>query len=702
MRSAAEALAALGFRVLPIRPGQKHPPMAAWQQAATVSEATIGNWWTGLYQGFGVGIATGHLADGGTFFVLDIDERDAYSGRDTLAELESVHGPLPPTITSITGTNSEHRFLRPPAGWPVPRNDQSGKIGAGLDIRGEGGQVVVAPTIHPNGNAYAWMIDHGPGEIDMAEAPEWLMQLLAPVERPAATPAAPNVQRDVFTLATSPADRYNGRTTWTELLTRDGWTLHHTDSDGEQHWTRPGKDAREGASATVGWRGLDILKVFTSAVPGLDADRSYSRFGYTAAMHHGGDERAMARQILADEASRVLAVPGPVEVAPEVASDYDAALRAMLLDWPTFWAKDTSDAEWLVEPVLAAGRSTAIFAPGGTGKSLFTLWLVASLACGRVGLDGWSAMAPATVLYLDYEMTADDLAERLTAMGFGPGDDLGRLHYALLPSLPPADAPEGGKAIARLAELVDADLVVIDTFGRAVAGDENEADTVRSFYRWTGLHLKAAGRAFVRIDHAGKDIDKGQRGTSAKNDDVDVVWKLTRSEGGAVLTATKRRMGWVPERVMLVQHDEPELRYRLADEVVPAGTARVVDDLDDLDVPVDASARSAARALRDGGRRATNEVVRAAQKVRRMRLLDPVDNPAKARRDDRRRALDEPETARSDGALHADQETPGSEARRAPRRASARPSDHIPGAPPLSQSGAPGGAPSPDPNMMIF
>ena len=630
MHQAAEKLAALGFRVLPIRPGMKHPPMSAWQEAATTRTDTLRNWWHGLYRGFGVGIATGHLDTGEPFFVLDIDERDAYSGADTLADLEKQHGPLPATITSITGSGSEHRFLAVPEGRPVPRNDQSGRLGVGLDIRGEGGQVVVAPTIHPNGNAYAWEVGHAPDEIDMAVAPDWLLDLLAPVERTAPTAPTGTRVRDPFTLAASPADRWNDRTTWPELLERDGWQLHHIDADGEQHWTRPGKDRREGTSATVGWQGNDALKVFTSAVPWLTAERTYSRFQYEAAARFGGDERSMARQIIADEGAAVVGALPVVPVGTEAPasdelSEYDAALRALLLDWPEFWRKDTAEATWIAEPVVAEGRATALFAPGGTGKSLFALWLCASVATGSAGLDG-QPLRRRRVLYLDYEMTADDLAERLMAMGFGPDHDLSGLHYALLPSLPPADAPEGGKAIARLAQMVDADMVVIDTFGRAVAGDENDADTVRNFYRWTGLHLKAEGRAFLRVDHAGKDVEKGQRGTSAKNDDVDVVWRMMKADGGFTLKATKRRMGWVPEEVVLMQRDEPQLHYRTGIDAVPAGTAETVADLDALGVAVDASARKAAEALRAAGRSARNDRIRAAQKARRSRVLQPVDN----------------------------------------------------------------------------
>lgn len=298
----------------------------------------------------------------------------------------------------------------------------------------------------------------------------------------------------------------------------------------------------------------------------------------------------------------------------------DLDLRNMLVDWPTFWAHDHTDAEWLAEPLIPASRSVALFAPGGEGKSLLALWLTAHLATGTDPFTG-RKQAPISVLYLDYEMTESDLSERLQDLGFGPDVDLRHLHYALLPSLPGLDKPDGGRAVVRLAELCDASLVIIDTFGRAVHGDENDADTVRAWYRWTGLHLKAAGRAFLRTDHAGKDLAKGQRGSSGKNDDVDIVWQMTAKDAGMfTLTAKKRRMGWVPLTVEIRRIDDP-LGYELADAPsVPAGTKECADALDALGLPDDTGVRPCARALRDAGQKARQDVIRAAVKYRKARI----------------------------------------------------------------------------------
>ena len=158
---------------------------------------------------------------------------------------------------------------------------------------------------------------------------------------------------------------------------------------------------------------------------------------------------------------------------------------------------------------------------------------------------------PINVLYLDFEMTKQILQERLKNMGATPDTDLTRLHYALLPPLLPMDTQEGGKQVCDLARLVQADLVIIDTFSRAVIGEENSSDTIRNYYAYTGRELKKEGRGLLRIDHAGKDAARGQRGSSGKNDDVDLVWELTRDTNNLTLKRHKHRHTWIPERVTM-------------------------------------------------------------------------------------------------------------------------------------------------------
>ena len=182
-----------------------------------------------------------------------------------------------------------------------------------------------------------------------------------------------------------------------------------------------------------------------------------------------------------------------------------------IVDWLEAYGGGSEVARWLAEPLVPEGGAVALFAKGGTGKSLLALWIAAGIATGR-GLAG--ELEPASVLYLDYEMRVSDVVERLFDMGYSDPSELHRLHYAALPTLPPLDTLEGGRAVLDIARHYKARLVVVDTFGRAVDGEEDRADTVRAWYRWTGQPLKSEGVAFLRVDHAGKDTKRGQRGTS--------------------------------------------------------------------------------------------------------------------------------------------------------------------------------------------
>lgn len=293
-------------------------------------------------------------------------------------------------------------------------------------------------------------------------------------------------------------------------------------------------------------------------------------------------------------------------------------IRRMLIDWPQFWATDHTSEDWLAWPLLAKGRQTALYAPAKTGKSLVTLAVVAALAAGEPIL-GRPAQPPRNVLYIDLEMTPSDLHERLDGLGYGPHTDLSHLHYASLPSLPPLNTAAGAAVLLELATAVNAEAVVIDTTSRAIDGDENDSAPYRDFARHTGLALKAAGIAALRTDHAGKDKDRGQRGSSAKNDDVDIVMRLDNADGGWALTRTHSRIGWVPERVDITRNVDNNgivaLTSPNATMMWPAGTKQLAEQMDQLGVPIDSTRDKA----RQHGVKARSGLINAALRYRRER-----------------------------------------------------------------------------------
>lgn len=94
----------------------------------------------------------------------------------------------------------------------------------------------------------------------------------------------------------TPWDDYEARTDWADILLPHGWTLHSTHSR-TRYWTRPGKDTRDGFSASTGRGQHDNLWVFTDAAVGFEPNRLYTKFGAYRQLNHGGNGREAAREL---------------------------------------------------------------------------------------------------------------------------------------------------------------------------------------------------------------------------------------------------------------------------------------------------------------------------------------------------------------------------------------------------------------------
>jgi hypothetical protein len=130
----------------------------------------------------GVAIATGAVSG---VWVLDMDGED---GADSLRCLIDEFGPLPETVTATT-PNGSHRFYKHVGGI----RNTAGKVAPGIDTRGDGGYVVVAPSPHPDGGFYRWIRD--PYNHAIVAAPDWLVDLLA---RPPETFSEPRELPQVY------------------------------------------------------------------------------------------------------------------------------------------------------------------------------------------------------------------------------------------------------------------------------------------------------------------------------------------------------------------------------------------------------------------------------------------------------------------------------------------------------------------------
>jgi hypothetical protein len=100
------------------------------------------------------------------------------------ADLIAQCGEIPSTAEQITGGGGRHVFFHY-SGGPVPKT-----LAPGIELKGDGGYVIVAPSVHRSGNPYRWDGITGPKALlHLAEAPPWLAERISscstnvPVER---------------------------------------------------------------------------------------------------------------------------------------------------------------------------------------------------------------------------------------------------------------------------------------------------------------------------------------------------------------------------------------------------------------------------------------------------------------------------------------------------------------------------------------
>jgi len=163
---AALAVARNGKPVFPCKPSGKEPLTKRGHLEATTDPRKIHMWWK-RWPDANIGVPTGRRSQ---VLVLDVDHP---AGLDAL---KADHSRLPETRTHSTGSGGMHYLFAYPADEEI-RNSAS-KLAEGLDVRGEGGYIIVPPsrTTRP----YE-VLDALPP----ADTPPWLREILTEPQRTA-------------------------------------------------------------------------------------------------------------------------------------------------------------------------------------------------------------------------------------------------------------------------------------------------------------------------------------------------------------------------------------------------------------------------------------------------------------------------------------------------------------------------------------
>ncbi|MEO3428588.1 bifunctional DNA primase/polymerase [Pelagibius sp. CAU 1746] len=164
-QAAALAYGAAGWSVVPMAPRGKQP-LLSWLefQQRRASDEEIRDWFR-RWPEANIAVVTGEISN---IVVLDIDPR--HGGEASLALLEDETGPIPSTVEALTGGGGRHLYFA----YPGRRLRNRAGLRPGIDLRGDGGIIIVPPSVHPSGKRYTWAANHSPREADPAPLPERL------------------------------------------------------------------------------------------------------------------------------------------------------------------------------------------------------------------------------------------------------------------------------------------------------------------------------------------------------------------------------------------------------------------------------------------------------------------------------------------------------------------------------------------------
>lgn len=209
-------------------------------------------------------------------------------------------------------------------------------------------------------------------------------------------------------------------------------------------------------------------------------------------------------------------------------------LKLLSFNIKQFLEKEFPHREFILAPIMPTQGLVMIYAPRGIGKTFVSLSIACSVAAGENMFGGkWICEKPRKVLFVDGEMPASTLQERLAGIISSMENkidftenltivtqDLQELGIADLSS------SEGQKHIEEHLEGVE--LLILDNLSSLCrSGRENESESWLPLQEWL-LMLRRRNISVLIVHHAGKNGN--QRGNSKKEDLLDTVIALKKPD----------------------------------------------------------------------------------------------------------------------------------------------------------------------------
>lgn len=591
----ARYYASLGFSVIPVytvddegvctckakfncKNAGKHPAVN-WQRYTKkrADDDQLIFWFDGMDHSHNIGLVTGSVSK--NIFVVDVDTGQGKTGLETLDQVQMAHDDLPITATAKTGSGGKHIFLRAPEGFHVKTD--TNLIGKGIDVRGEGGFVVAAPSRHASGNLYEYDMD------DIADAPNWLLAMVeagannesSSISMPTSTNSFGQYDdgREAVMMKTILAtimNYYESTASMPSLdaLIEHGWPLYEM-----RVATRNGRTLEEdgrGITAFTEKASYQLARAKRGELSALNnIKHKMQSMGIKENASGGYDDRRQNHEETEDVTEASLSSVLREAVAMARSAEENSQTRLHLADWHVRrFRGEPPEMEYLVEGIFPKAVPILLAASGGIGKSFALLDLALKVALYK-GDDpfevssfafGGRIQTGGKVVFLTAEDSADSVHRRLSQIA--TSDEISRASDNLM-VVPLPDATGAialineGMGVVSMTEhyhdlldqlnaMDDVSLVIIDPLQAFCWADVN-ADPKSAQVWWTAMSSICArtGATLIVAHHMRKDglngITKAEeareaiRGSTALVDGARLVYAMWAINGDAEIAPCK-------------------------------------------------------------------------------------------------------------------------------------------------------------------
>jgi hypothetical protein len=473
MLTEAKQLLSKGISIIPIigptsqsEEMYKSPALKSWKEyqnrRPTIQE--VNNWFS--TSRYNMAIVTGQISK---IFCLDIDER--HNGYDSIKNFQI------PFTWHDKSPNGEHYYFR-------LDQDIGNSIGIlpGIDIKGNGGYVVVPPSIGYDGTSYEWI--KSPGNSPLAYPPKWLLDLISSSTKNDTSNKQGWVGEALLTMEVGNIDN-----TLFKVLSR----LRHDNYTKQDAFTllKPYADER---GATIGHLEEKIEHVWSTYTPGD-------------------------------------------KLLEEIKNQEDTTNETYSIS--SFLALEDK-VTWIVPGIISDKSLGFIAGLPETGKTWICMDLAVECAKGGGYWLGKFPVKDAKVLYIDQERWKGETKRRLSAIIGAKSisrDSIDANLFIKSGTTIRLDLQHSFDAFRREVEKLKPDLIIVDSFATFHTKEENNRKDIQEVLERVKLLRNEFGCAFLFVDHEGKSVFSDEDKTPSMAKMVGSIGKPAAAE--YVLTVRK-------------------------------------------------------------------------------------------------------------------------------------------------------------------